>query len=83
MSQDIDLKQADRKVFSASFDDGLVDIFIASFALAFALGPFTTRFLNPHLGDLWGDFVGTLMIFLPVWGMIILIQKQFARIWKI
>ncbi len=46
MSQDIDLKRADRKVFAASFDDGLVDIFISSVTLMFAVGPLTTTYIN-------------------------------------
>jgi hypothetical protein len=46
MSQEIDLKEADRKVFAASFDDGLVDIFISSVTLMFAVGPLTTTYIN-------------------------------------
>ena len=74
MSQGIDLKAADRKVFSASFDDGLVDIFIASFSLMFAVGPLTTTYLNAYLGGFWGDFLGTMM-FLPFFGVVYLLLR--------
>ena len=66
MSNEINLKEADRKVFSASFDDGLLDIFLASFVLMFAVVPFLSR----YLGDFWSSF-----IFLPVWGLVYLIIR--------
>lgn len=60
----ISLKEADRRVFSASFDDGLVDIFISGVVLMFAIGPF----LSIYLGDFWSS-----AIFLPFWGMLFLV----------
>lgn len=66
MSQNIDLKDADRKIFTTSFEDGLVDIFIASVVLMFAVGPF----LSVYLGDFWSSF-----IFLPLWGVVYLILR--------
>lgn len=78
MSQSIDLKQADRKVFTASFDDGLVDIFISSVTLMFAVGPLTTAYINPYLGDFWGDLLGTVM-FLPLWGITYLVLRWIRK----
>ncbi len=47
MSQNINLKEADRRIFTASFEDGLVDIFLSSVVLMFAVAPF----LSVYLGD--------------------------------
>ena len=66
MSDEINLKEADRKIFSTSFDDGLLDIFLASVVLMFALAPF----LSKYLGDFWSSF-----IFLPFWGALYLILR--------
>ena len=66
MSQNIDLKQADRKVFTASLNDGLLDIFLASFVLMFAVAPFLSR----YPGDFWSSF-----IFLPFWGIVFLVLR--------
>lgn len=66
MSQNIDLKQADRRVFTASLNDGLLDIFLASFVLMFAVAPFLSR----YLGDFWSS-----AIFLPFWGALYLILR--------
>lgn len=73
MSQSIDLNKADRKVFTASFDDGLIDIFISSVTLMFALGPFTTTYLNEFISDSWGDFLGTVM-YVPLWVVVFLLM---------
>jgi hypothetical protein len=62
----ISLKEADRKVFSASFDDGLVDIFISGVVLMFAVAPF----LSVYLGDFWSS-----AIFLPFWGILFLVLR--------
>jgi hypothetical protein len=59
MFQKISLKEAERKAFKASFDDGLWDIFLGCFFLIFAIGPY----LSPTLGDFWSS-----MVFLPFWG---------------
>jgi len=66
MSDRINLKEADRKVFTASLNDGLLDIFLANFVLMFAVAPF----LSVYLGDFWSSF-----IFLPFWGVIYLVLR--------
>jgi MFS family permease len=63
MFQKISLKEAERKAFKASFDDGLWDIFLGCFFLIFAIGPY----LSPTLGDFWSS-----MVFLPFWGLVFL-----------
>ena len=60
------LKQADRKIFRASFDDGLVDIFISSVVLMFAVAPLLSR----SLGDFWSS-----AIFLPLWGILYIVLR--------
>jgi hypothetical protein len=62
--KDISVREADRKVFRTSFDDGIVDIFISSVVLMFALAPF----FSVYLGDFWSS-----VIFLPFWGVVYLI----------
>ena len=59
MSNEISLKETEKKVFNTAFQDGLVDIGIGAFLLMFAIGPFVT----PYLGDFWA----TIVIFLPLW----------------
>jgi len=74
LSQEIDLRTVDRKVFTASFDSGLVDIFLSGVTLMFAVGPLTTTYLNPYLGDFWGDLLVALM-YLPFWGILYLVLR--------
>lgn len=64
MSQKISLKGVERKAFSASYQDGLIDIFIGCVVLMFAIAPF----LSPALGDFWSS-----AIFLPFWGIVYLL----------
>lgn len=64
MSESINLKEADRKIYSASINNGLVDIFISCVVLMLAVGPF----LSVYLGDFW-----TSAIFLPLWGVVYMI----------
>lgn len=64
MSQNISLKEAERKVFTTAFQDGLWDILIACFLLMFAVGPFLTA---TALGDFWGA-----VVFLPFWALVCL-----------
>lgn len=64
------LKEADRKLFTTYFNDGLVDIFLAAFVLMFAIGPF----LSVPLGDFWAAFV-----FLPFWGLVYLLLRYLRR----
>jgi hypothetical protein len=69
MSNEISLKETERKVFKTAFQDGLVDIGIGGFMLVFAIGPFVT----PYLGDFWASVV----IFLPLWAIL------FPALWLI
>jgi MFS family permease len=64
VTNNITIEEADRKVFAASFEDGLVDIFLASVVLMFAVAPF----LSVYLGDFWSS-----AIFLPFWGVVFLL----------
>jgi MFS family permease len=64
MSQQISLKEAERKAFRATYNDGLWDIFLGCFFLMFAIGPF----LSPSLGVFWSSAV-----FLPFWGLVFLV----------
>jgi hypothetical protein len=63
MSNPISLKEAERKVFKTSFDDGLWDIFLGCFFLMFAIAPL----LSNRLGDFWSS-----VIFLPIWALVYL-----------
>lgn len=64
MSQSISLRDVERKSFTATFEDGLLDIFLGSLFFMFAVAPF----LSPYLGDFWSSF-----IFLPFWGALFLV----------
>lgn len=70
MSSNKTLKDADRKLFTTYFNDGLVDIFLATFVLMFAVGPF----LSVPLGDFWG-----VAVFLPFWGLVYLVLRYLRR----
>jgi hypothetical protein len=70
MSQNKTLEAADRKVFTTYFDDGLLDIFLAAFALMFVIG----LFLSVPLGDFWSSAV-----FLPFLGVVYLILRTIRR----
>lgn len=70
MSENVNLKEADRRVFTASFEDGLVDIFLSSVVLMFAVAPF----LSVYLGDFWSS-----VIFLPFWGVIYLVIRWIRK----
>lgn len=63
MSEKLSLKEAERRAFTFSFDDGLWDIFLGCFFLEFVIAPF----LSPFLGDFWSS-----VIFLPFWGLVYL-----------
>ncbi|MEJ2597685.1 MAG: hypothetical protein P8Z00_05090 [Anaerolineales bacterium] len=64
MSHQISLKEAERKVFRATYNDGLWDIFLGCFFLMFAIAPYLSSSL--------GDFLSTL-VFLPFWGLVYLV----------
>jgi hypothetical protein len=68
MSQQISLKEAERKAFRATYNDGLWDILLGCFVLMFTIAPF----LSPSLGDFWSA-----VVFLPFWGLV------FLAIWLI
>jgi hypothetical protein len=70
MSTDKTLKAIDRKIFKTYFEDGLLDIFLAAFALMFAVVPL----LSGTLGDFWSSFV-----FLPFYGVVYLILRYLRR----
>jgi hypothetical protein len=64
MTQKISLKEAERQVFRAAIQDGLWDIFIGCFFLAYFAG---APFLSPSLGDFWSS-----VVFLPFLGLVML-----------
>lgn len=68
MSQQISLKEAERKAFRTTVNDGLWDIFLGCFFLMFVIAPY----LSASLGDSWSSAV-----FLPFWGLV------FLAIWLI
>lgn len=70
MSENKTLRAIDRKIFKTSFEDGLLDIFLASFVLMFAVAPL----LSSTLGDFWSSF-----IFLPFWGLVYLVLWYLRR----
>ena len=47
--KDVSVKEADRQVFRSGLDDGLVDIFLSSFVLMWAVAPY----LNLYSGQVW------------------------------
>lgn len=60
------VEQAERRVFRASYEDGLIDIGIAAFTLMFTIAPL----LSEYLGDFWSSFV-----FLPFFGLLYLLLR--------
>lgn len=70
MSENISLKEAERKVFATAFQDGLWDVFIGCFVLIFAVAPF----LSATLGDFWSSAV-----FLPFWALVYLAIRLTRR----
>ncbi len=60
MSQEISLKEAERRVFRTKYDDGLWDIFLGCFFLIFGVA----LVLSPSLGDFWSS-----VVMLPLWGL--------------
>ena len=64
MSKNKTLEAIDRKIFTAYFEDGLLDFGLVAFVLMFVAGPF----LSIPLGDFWASAV-----FLPFWGVVYLI----------
>ena len=66
MSQPISLKEAERKVFHSTANDGLWDIFLGIFFLEFVIAPF----LSESMGDFW-----SVAVFLPVWAVVYLVMR--------
>jgi len=66
MSQQISLKEAERKVFLSTANDGLWDIFLGIFFLEFVIAPF----LSESMGDFW-----SVAVFLPVWAVVYLVIR--------
>ena len=64
MSQNISLKDAERKVFTSRFQNGLWDIFIGCFLLQFSIAPLLSR----TLGDFWSS-----VVFLPFYALVYLV----------
>ncbi|MBN1266638.1 MAG: hypothetical protein JXA25_14175 [Anaerolineales bacterium] len=63
MSNQISLRDVEKKIYQSTFQDGLIEISLAAFLLMFALAPL----LSEDLGDFWSSF-----IFLPLWAVVAL-----------
>jgi hypothetical protein len=66
MSQNVSLKEAERKVFTTAFQDGLWDVLIGCFVLMFAVAPL----LSTTLGDFWSSAVFLpflALVYLAIW----------------
>lgn len=63
MSSQISLKEAERKAFRITHNDGLWDVFLGCYALLFVIAPY----LSTSLGDFWSS-----MVFLPFWALVYL-----------
>ena len=70
MSQQISLREAERKAFRTTYNHGLWDIFLGCFFLMFVIGPY----LSPSLGDFWSSAV-----FLPFWGLVFLVIRVIRK----
>ncbi|MGD8967623.1 MAG: hypothetical protein PVI07_08955 [Anaerolineae bacterium] len=70
MAESISLKEAERKVFTTAFQDGLWDVLIGCFVLIFAITPF----LSTKLGDFWSSAA-----FLPFWAAVYLAVRLIRR----
>lgn len=70
MSQRISLRDAERKAFRTTYNDGLVDIFLGCFLLIFVIAPY----LSASLGDFWSS-----AMFLPFWALVYLAIRLIRR----
>lgn len=74
MSQQISLKEAEKKAFRTTYNDGLWDILLGCFLLIFVIAPF----LSSRMGDFWSS-----AIFVPFWWSVYvvvrLIRKRVVR----
>ena len=60
----LSIKEADRQIFRSVLDDGLVDIWLSSIVLMWAVAPYLSTFI----GDFWSS-----AIFVPLWGGLFLV----------
>lgn len=63
MSEQLTVREAERKAFRATYNDGMWDIFLGCFLSIFVVAPY----LSPALGDFWSAIV-----FVPYWALIYL-----------
>jgi hypothetical protein len=70
MSQQISLRDAERRVFRTAYNDGLWDIFLGCYFLILVIAPF----LSTSLGDFWSS-----VVFLPFWGLIYLVIRLIRK----
>ena len=70
MLQQISLREAERKAFRTTCNDGLWDVFLGCWASMFVIGPF----LSSSLGDFWSSAV-----FLPFWGLVFLVIRLIRK----
>jgi hypothetical protein len=70
MSQPISLKNAERKAFRTTYNDGLWDVFLGCIFLIWAIAPY----LSTSLGDFWSA-----VVFLPFWGLVFLIIRLIRK----
>ncbi len=75
MSDEISVREVESRAFRTSFQDGLVDIAIGGFLLAFVIGPY----LSPALGDFWATLVVYLPLCLIVYPGLWLIRRYVVR----
>jgi len=71
MNKQLDLEEAERRLFSATFKDGLLDIMISAVLLMFSVAPL----LSETLGDFWSSAV-----FVPFWALMFLILFLIRRL---
>jgi hypothetical protein len=74
MSDAISLKEAERKIFTAATQDGLLDVFLGCIFLMWVFAPF----MSPSLGDFL-----SVAIFVPFWGLVMfgiwLVRRRVVR----
>jgi hypothetical protein len=70
MFTQISLKEAERKAFKTTVDDGLWDILLGCYFLIFVIAPY----LSVNLGDFWSS-----VVFLPFWGLIYLVVRLIRK----
>lgn len=70
MSQEISLKDVEKKVVRTTYNDGLWDILLGCFFSMLAVAPF----LSASLGDFWSSAV-----FVPFWGLVFVIIRSIRK----